>query len=320
MGKKQRVPLSKIPMEVEVSEDDVQNDSENENAGSDEELMEAFARGELKPGLSTLVKYQRKEEVNNVEILNQKLKDISKDLAWIERMDVTNNPLPPSENIDPHFGDISLKMNKKGEVSGEEKLDKAHHDFKREMQFYRQAQAAAALALPKLTKLGVLTLRPQDYFAQMVKTDAHMKKVRASLIEKQESMIKSEKAKKLRQNKKMGKQIQVEVLKKRQEEKRNILDKVKQFKKGNTKQLDLDGPRKQGKGGSKGGKGKKKDYKDTRFGYGGRKRGSKSNTAESSAEFGGYSRNRNGAPNMGKSKGGSRPGKNRRVQIKSRRK
>lgn len=42
---------------------------------------------------------------------------------------------------------------------------------------YRQAQVAAKEALEKLRKLGVPTERPEDYFAEMVKSDAHMQKV-----------------------------------------------------------------------------------------------------------------------------------------------
>lgn len=42
---------------------------------------------------------------------------------------------------------------------------------------YRQAQAAVNIALPKLKKLDVATRRPDDYFAEMVKTDDHMQRV-----------------------------------------------------------------------------------------------------------------------------------------------
>ncbi len=42
---------------------------------------------------------------------------------------------------------------------------------------YRQAQAAVLEALPKLTKLGIKTQRPDDYMAEMSKSDVHMKKV-----------------------------------------------------------------------------------------------------------------------------------------------
>lgn len=42
---------------------------------------------------------------------------------------------------------------------------------------YRLAQAAVIEGLPKLKKAGIPTKRPDDYYAEMVKTDDHMKKV-----------------------------------------------------------------------------------------------------------------------------------------------
>lgn len=39
------------------------------------------------------------------------------------------------------------------------------------------AETAVKRAIPKLHKLGVVTKRPDDYFAQMIKSDDHMRKV-----------------------------------------------------------------------------------------------------------------------------------------------
>ena len=55
--------------------------------------------------------------------------------------------------------------------------DAIHNDFKRELNFYRQAQATVLEVLPRLKSMGVPTKRPEDYFAQMAKTDDHMNKV-----------------------------------------------------------------------------------------------------------------------------------------------
>ena len=46
---------------------------------------------------------------------------------------------------------------------------------------YKQALAAVQVALPQLHDLDVTTQRPGDYFAEMVKSDDHMKKVRGQL-------------------------------------------------------------------------------------------------------------------------------------------
>lgn len=42
---------------------------------------------------------------------------------------------------------------------------------------YRQAQATVLEALPLLNKHNISTKRPDDYFAEMAKSDQHMQKV-----------------------------------------------------------------------------------------------------------------------------------------------
>ena len=42
---------------------------------------------------------------------------------------------------------------------------------------YRLAQACVLQAIPRLHAMGLKTKRPEDYFAEMAKSDAHMKKV-----------------------------------------------------------------------------------------------------------------------------------------------
>ena len=73
----------------------------------------------------------------------------------------------------------------------------------------------------------------------MAKSDEQMKRIRASLISKQEQLAMSEKAKRLREQKKYGKQVQQEVLKRRQEEKKKFNESVKNLrKKGKNVNID----------------------------------------------------------------------------------
>ena len=136
--------------------------------------------------------------------------------------------------------------------------DNVHNDFKRELTFYRQAQATVLEVIPRLTSMGVKTKRPDDYFAQMAKTDTHMNKVhhamflqrkicaenvmsmtllvtsnnifdlqiREKLVSKQATEDRLEKVRKLRELKKFGKKVQQEVTIKRAKEKREMLDQV----------------------------------------------------------------------------------------------
>lgn len=200
----------------------------------------------------------------------------------------------------------------------------------------RQAQASVLEGLPKLAKLGVKTKRPADYFAQMLKSDSQMAKIAKSLESKQESLLKSEKAKKLREMKKMGKKIQQEVLLGRQKEKREMLDKVKAYKKGKVGNLDFDldgkhskkgGASRSKKGGAKGGSksSKKQVKKNDTYGFGGQKKRGKSNNADSfSQDFSLKRHNARGGRGGGSSaRGGKkqaqkRPGKNRRQQMRGR--
>lgn len=51
--------------------------------------------------------------------------------------------------------------------------------------------------------------RPEDYFAEMAKTDEHMQKVRKNLLAKQAAQARTEKVRQLRDQKKIAKRVQV---------------------------------------------------------------------------------------------------------------
>lgn len=298
-------------------------ESEEENSElSDDELQEAFAAGLLKPGMNVLVD-ERKKCVNNVEGLKQCLADFRKDLPWVERLDMTN---PPAED---GLSKVEGKVPnvKDGDVSADD-------DFQREMFFYRQAQATVLDALPLLSQHGIATKRPDDYFAEMAKSDQQMQKIRKKLITKQMNLEKSEKAKKLREQRKFGKKVQVEVIQKRQKEKKAMMTAVKKYQKGMTDKLDfLEGDKKKGRDSSQGpkkvankkGPNAKRKYKDQRFGFGGKKSGKKWNTKDSHNDVSSF---RAKVANAKGSKGGrkgakggnqnKRPGKSVRKKIKSR--
>lgn len=91
----------------------------------------------------------------------------------------------------------------------------------------------------RLKSMNIPTKRPEDYFAQMAKTDDHMQKIRQKLLSKQQVQEKIEKVKKLRELKKYGKKVQVEVHQNRLKEKKQLMDNVKKFKKGKSDNLDF---------------------------------------------------------------------------------
>lgn len=103
-------------------------------------------------------------------------------------------------------------------------------DLQRELAFYSQCLDAAKEGRMRLLAEGVAFSRPKDYFAEMVKEDAHMEKVKAKLIEEASAKKASAEARKLRDLKKFGKQVQVAKLQERQKAKRETLEKIKTLK------------------------------------------------------------------------------------------
>ena len=121
--------------------------------------------------------------------------------------------------------------------------------------------------LPRLQSLGVKTKRPEDYFAQMAKSDQHMNKIRAKLLSKEQEQERAEKIKKLCELKRYGKKVPVEVQQKRQKEKKEILEEMKKMRKGQGGNMDNILDQKDSKGKVGGGrKEQKRNFKDKIFG------------------------------------------------------
>ena len=104
-------------------------------------------------------------------------------------------------------------------------------DLNRELAFYKVCQAAAVSARGLLKKEGVSFTRPGDYFAEMVKNDEHMNKIKKKLYDEAAGKKAAAEARRQRDLKKFGKQVQVAKLQQRQKEKRDTLEKINTLKK-----------------------------------------------------------------------------------------
>ncbi|CAL8104020.1 unnamed protein product [Calicophoron daubneyi] len=269
---------------------------------SDSDLQELVAC----PGL-----YQEitvgKHHVNNKSALTNALNHVSNKLPWIERLDILTSPAPAPKELD--VVDDPNKIN-------------PDDDFKRENYFYRLAQAAVLKAIPQLHTLGVPTKRPVDYFAEMIKTDEHMDKVKQHLVETEQRLALRERARQMREKRKFGKQTQMAVLQNRRAEKRKLTEAIKASRKksGKNQEAVLDEILKEYQTGEdrnntqknkpeKGGYHRAKDianrrkynhrrdYKNKKFGHGGQKKRGKRNTTDSFAS--GFRRDFNPLVNQG---------------------
>ncbi|XP_063531877.1 probable rRNA-processing protein EBP2 homolog [Cydia strobilella] len=311
--------------------DFVLNNSESE-VDSDDELQEAFAKGLLKPGLNEVIEKEAKKHVNNIADLKLKLKEFQLKLPWIEALDLVTAVAPMAPDVALQIQETAqrrknIKENSKGIHMYDPSQDPVLNEFKRENVIHRQAQAAVVEGLKKLKELNIPTRRPEDYFAEMAKTDEHMQKVRKNLLAKQAAQARTEKVRQLRDQKKIAKRVQIDARLKQASEKREMLEQLKRVRKGKSTDLDfLDDNKGKNKGkGPQNKISKKRAMKDKKFGFGGKKKGSKLNTRESSSNMEGFNSSAKKKPfdyknvknKQFKPKGkNQRPGKSKRKNAK----
>lgn len=234
---------------------------DDEIDSEDEILQELLAVGKIKPGLNIPL-HKKTDYVNNVPELNRILTCIKLDTAWIERLDIVNKPASLAPELCMEFKEQEefVKSGRSDSLS--------LNEFKREILFHRQAQLAVLEGIARLKSQGVPTIRPDDYFAEMMKSDEHMQKVRHSLLQKQAGLERSEKMKKIRSEKKFAKQKQVETTLRKQKEKRTLSEEIKKYRKGMRTNLDFlekKTPRKMGESNRLN---KKRISKNEKYGFG----------------------------------------------------
>ena len=270
--------------EAEEGEEDVEEEEEEEDVPlSDVDIDED---ADVVP--------HTKLTINNMAALKDSLARI--ELPWSKHSFQEHQSITSAEKTETEIKDI-------------------YDDTERELAFYKQGLDAVKQGRAALTKLKIPFSRPMDYFAEMIKSDEHMDKLKSKLLTEAANKKASEEAKKQRHLKKFGKQVQNSTLQERAKQKRETLDKIKSLKrKGANNELSNDDDfqiaLEEATSETRGGDNKRRKpnskrlSKDSKYGFGGKKRGSRTNDAESSADISGFSSK--------KMKGKSRPGKSKR--------
>jgi rRNA-processing protein EBP2 len=218
-----------------------------------------------------------------------------------------------------------------GDTAIQEIVADVHDDLQREAAFYDGTLKGIKAAFGRLDALGMDYLRPEDYYAEMLKSDEHMSKVKDKLLFEKDKIVEKEDKRKQRDNKRLGKKVQAEREQQKAIKKKSDLNSIKQWRSDRKNQRGGDG----GAGGEAGlnealsgtyQKAKaeaKKSAKDAKFGFGGMKRKQKSNNRDSTDDMSQYSGRKNkslpkgvkGPKNTALGKGNvrkKRPGKNKR--------
>ena len=288
----------------EEDDDEEEEEEEAEHDDDEEEIPLDSLPSSASLSEQALASRHNRIRINNTEAMQRVYEDMRLDgpstsgkMPWIETMSLVYEHATADEVPD------------------------AQNDLDRELSFYRQSLAAAIRGRELVLAAKVSFSRPNDYFAEMVKTDEHMERVRQRLLDESASIKASEDAKRQRELKKYGKKIQTEKLFERQRSKRDMQEKVNALKRKRQTGLDMDddefdvqleealGERKAAQRTQRG-PNKKRQYRDEKYGFGGKKRHNKSNTAESTDQVGPSRRKPGPRPKGGKAK---RPGKARRA-------
>lgn len=98
-----------------------------------------------------------REAIYNVDGLHDKLEEMAwtDEVGWVETQVITGGST--------------------------EQLEEVEDDLQRELAFYNQALDAAKQAVARFDKAGMKWRRPEDYYAEMVKSDDHMLRVKEQL-------------------------------------------------------------------------------------------------------------------------------------------
>ncbi|PON78123.1 Eukaryotic rRNA processing [Parasponia andersonii] len=233
----------------------------------------------------------------------------------------SKNAIYNTDGILDKLGDISWPENVGWihklsiDIDQEQQVD-VNDDLARELAFYNQALEGTKKAFEKLQSMGLPFLRPADYYAEMLKTDSHMEKVKGRLLAEKRKIEEAEERRKARESKKLAKEIQAQKQKERNKQKKEEIESVKKWRKqrqqsgfaSGEKDGEMDfsfedgksfersnkkrpgvapGDRSGGKTrqGGKGKKPQKKNFRDSKFGFGGKKALKKQNTAETTNDF-----------------------------------
>ncbi|CAG9464300.1 unnamed protein product [Pedinophyceae sp. YPF-701] len=260
--------------------------------------------------------------IYNVEAIHEALEDMSwtEDQPWIESMAVTSED--PTEIRD------------------------VEDDIERELAFYTQALSAALRGIQGLTAAAAPWRRPLDYYAEMVKSDEHMAKVKQQMLLEQKAVQEMEERRKAREAKKFARELQSEKIKERAQQRKHEVAAVSKWRKqrkqsGFAPGEDFDPDAvmaKPGKGApapkragqrfdpSASKVSAKRQSRNAKYGFGGKKRVQKQNDAKSAADMSSFKPSvRGGVKKGGKGKGGkgaqggNRPGKAARAKARARR-
>ncbi|THH18364.1 hypothetical protein EW146_g2601 [Bondarzewia mesenterica] len=220
---------------------DSDEEDENEEDGSENEGVEDDAEEEREENEGADVGVSDSdddEEVEEEEVALDDVESVDEDAVPRQKIEI-DNKVALERILDTIKLDPSISWTETLIVSYPQTMDiDVNDDLNRELAFYKQALHGATTARTFAARHKLPFTRPSDYFAEMVKTDAHMERIRQRLLDESAGIKRSEEKRKEREGKKFGKQVQMEKLKERERSKKEMEERLKDLKRKRKGALD----------------------------------------------------------------------------------
>lgn len=149
------------------NEDSPEEEESSSNENSENEEEEEDQAKQLEKEL------QAKKKASDIA-LQSAIQCSQRNLPWAETFAVVPpTPLPfgPPDTAAASSSNKKRKLGKEYDEEDEEEYVDIHDDLKREVAFYDNALEAVTLAREQCEKVGIPFTRPNDFFAEMVKSD-----------------------------------------------------------------------------------------------------------------------------------------------------
>jgi len=223
---------------------------EDDDVDSEEEALRKIRRDKTE------------EEGEVVESENEKEMKKLQEVAVVERMDDFRLNLPFGETL-AVVSDAFVE------------IENSEDDLQREVEFYNQALANVKQARNLLDEENTPHMRPLDYFAEMVKSDDHMARVKQNLLFEKKKIEAFEQRKQQKEYKKYAKKMQAEKIKEKSALKKRKDEVAKEFKEKSNNEMPIlsKKPKLQVKSRNSEGNQKPKSVKRNRLGKSRRHRG-----------------------------------------------
>lgn len=223
---------SKPEEDTKEAEDDFEPFSDNEEGGAaqeDEQISDEEASGsEADADTDSDVPLSELSEEDRADTIPHQRLTINNTAALIastKRVAVTR----PKMNFSAHNSLVLTSL-----PPASTSIPDPNDDLTRELEFYRICRTAATEARNRLRKERIPFTRPSDYFAEMVKSDEHMGKVKKKMYDEAANKKAAAEARRVRDAKKFGKAVQVAKEQERAREKKQTLEKINSLKRSMT--------------------------------------------------------------------------------------